>query len=1646
MKSKMKKLLSLLLVLCFALTMIPISGITASAEAATVSKVTGNGAAYSVTYNSDYVTMSETVNNGLLLTTTSGAGTSNTGISVTTETMYPILSSTFDVQCHFADNGATILFYKDINGKEFTIRLINYANRAILQTKDENGEYVKCADIAGCVSARTAFIGVAEVDGSYYLTYDGIAVTGADFDVSDAVKEALKLENTFSKTALENDAMFYFGFRTASLKGNAYIVPHVNYVGDGYAVEIGTQYGDRNTTDVTTIIKPTTATTASYADGVYTFNVALNTSVGLLTPIATTEAEGGFGADYDSYGNGYCDATYSFANSANGSALSSFGVFGDGTGLFQIKNASGKVQKCDGGTNNGSNTFIHYASPTFGAWKHVISHSGGARLWIQGPVGYQATNTYPNMNFANVLGEGKNVYLDISYTKDVTGVKINPGKTSESNVTLPDDATDLATVKTALDAFYADDSRYMGYTYDELVKATELLYAYEVGIIETAAAFDAKVDALPAIEDLLYQDKATVEALVAEYNGYSDEIKAEIKNYSSLETYLSAVENIEFNGYYRTSNGDLYKVDYDSANIEIGSDKNNGALTATLIGTGSAKGTDLGVITTEKFPIVSGKYQIQQYFGNLDASGRFGIAISDDEDIYHRVQNGRFALFRMESGDTNTFYVDIDGGAVPCYTVANTTRNRMWNIGVTKQNGSWYMTIDGNVVDGTGYSEAVQNAVKLENYFGEEFLANDGMVHFFMYAASMHGSAYLRPMTSIENGLIVSERDAYKDQNVVSNGVTYANADTTVENDGKDDVYTIDANAGTSVTFTSPINTNAFYIDIDSASGEDVVAYTFSNYVNNLSDSVSVTVNRDGVYCSLKYLGEKLAITGTAEHITSGTLFCDGGQYTSSHPGFWKHQIGTTNNAGIQINGPSAYGVEVISTAPDFSSILGDGKDVYLTITVNKPSKIKVKLGNNMPALSVTLPENAEDVDAAQTALDAFYADAARYTSYEAMVKATDLYNEIEARKMGAEVDERVAAIGVENKKQYSNHLDSLKVLASTYNMMTVAQRKYFSEDANVMMTYYNNLADASAINLTNLRKMLLGAIDEDIPAYDYCYDDELNILDLVRMKKAAVQGAAAPSYDSAVYTNVNYAPKMVYAHTYGAKGDGVTDDGPAVAAALTELKKSGAGSILVFEKNKTYNIASLPSNRDTRPAIFEVKNCAGLEIDGNGSTFILDDTAKDRTFGWFQNTKDCIVTDMTFDYKTSPAFNASYIDTDKDNLTITLKADRNIGLANSEIYSTASDTNNFYNFGNKWFGIVTDAVSRSHVYIESYEMISTSENTFKLKVLNESDYTKFIDEIKESGMICPMPRMGHRSGSTERGFTIVGNTNMEMRNIKIVEVCRFGMYVAQNEGIMKFINVDFTPADDLHYTSWRDAYHVINNRAKIIWDGCESHYNYDDVFNISSTALYFESYNEETRELDLKSSNGNYPEIQVGDTISVINASTGEDYGKTVVESIISQDEDKVIIKDALNIRTTGEKVYTYFTNCCAPDSEIINCDFSGTFRFRGPITITNTKFLNMRTWMNLESNIEGPVPQGIVFRNCTIESSYANSKIYIGGITNGADTEFDLGNRQFHTDITFENCTIDESSLVITSSDKNYVTIKGCTDTDGSAITDRN
>jgi hypothetical protein len=67
----------------------------------------------------------------------------------------------------------------------------------------------------------------------------------------------------------------------------------------------------------------------------------------------------------------------------------------------------------------------------------------------------------------------------------------------------------------------------------------------------------------------------------------------------------------------------------------------------------------------------------------------------------------------------------------------------------------------------------------------------------------------------------------------------------------------------------------------------------------------------------------------------------------------------------------------------------------------------------------------------------------------------------------------------------------------------------------------------------------------------------------------------------------------------HGAKGDGVTDDGPAIQRALTEATNYGGGTRLVFEK-KTYRIGRLPNG-----TLLDLRELRDFSVAGNGAVFL---------------------------------------------------------------------------------------------------------------------------------------------------------------------------------------------------------------------------------------------------------------------------------------------------------------------------------------------------------------------------------------------------------------------------------------------------------
>lgn len=483
-------------------------------------------------------------------------------------------------------------------------------------------------------------------------------------------------------------------------------------------------------------------------------------------------------------------------------------------------------------------------------------------------------------------------------------------------------------------------------------------------------------------------------------------------------------------------------------------------------------------------------------------------------------------------------------------------------------------------------------------------------------------------------------------------------------------------------------------------------------------------------------------------------------------------------------------------------------------------------------------------------------------------------------------------------------------------------------------------------------------------------------------------------------------APVTLYVKDFGAKGDGKTDDAKAILSAVSALRESPKGSVLLFEKNKTY---FYEDNGTSIRSVFYLSYNEGLTVKGDNTLIMLG--GENLYYADITHTSDITIDGFCFDYKTKPAFFCETQSIDKDECTAIVKIDRDIGLATGETYFMNSK---------QGFGVVPRDTSRYHMYIKKYEMLNAKERILKIYFDSTHAPTKTNlgkSYCMEDGFVMPHPKTGN---TIERGFSIHENHNFTMRNVNIYSTSRHVFSLQYGTGVFTFENVNVVRAPydkGLRYTSWADCYHLIHNRAKYIWKNCSNEWNYDDVFNISAeTHTVSEVFSK--KDFRMKPLNDVSGDVaQVGDTITIINTKTGALIGRAKVKAIISSNEDeyttRVKVEDELPLLQSGDHIMCWIDNTCAQNSEFINCNFDGTFRARTDVTFTNCKFFNRRFWIGLETvNHEGTLGKNIIFRNC--EFTGDNAWEITSG--NSAKNGYRLEN------IVFENCkNINKNNMMI-------------------------
>ena len=466
----------------------------------------------------------------------------------------------------------------------------------------------------------------------------------------------------------------------------------------------------------------------------------------------------------------------------------------------------------------------------------------------------------------------------------------------------------------------------------------------------------------------------------------------------------------------------------------------------------------------------------------------------------------------------------------------------------------------------------------------------------------------------------------------------------------------------------------------------------------------------------------------------------------------------------------------------------------------------------------------------------------------------------------------------------------------------------------------------------------------------------------------------------------------VLNAADFGVKGDGKTDDGPAIGRAVVAAIEQQA--TLRFESGKTYYIGSTDRSAGPFSSPFAMNGAEGVTVDGGGSVFRF---APGINYFALTSNKDIRFCNMKLDLSVSPYLVGTVKAVNGANVTYT---------TDIEPHQTYVDSRNSVNFSIRYN---EGTQQRPHQFINTVQKTASKE--VKVEYQHENHGYSVGDKV-----FLPNPGVGNALSEI---MYISANTGcMVFENIEVWAAPSFIANVRENDAEIYFENVDYVPGAEndreIKMVSWRDGYHVKDNRRPIHWNECDVDVLFDDVFNVSNTLGYITSVKNGNRftvtQYELYTHGSFHPfSCREGDVIDVFS-SKGVYAGEATIRRIIENPNGTMdlVLDYGEGLRKMEEGWLVGNRDTCAPGSTITNSRFTGTFRFRREIRIENCVFDMLVTWIREDGSVEGPIPGNIDYINCT----FNGGNIDIGAA--GASV------RAAITDIGFWGCTFNKGAHV--------------------------
>jgi hypothetical protein len=331
----------------------------------------------------------------------------------------------------------------------------------------------------------------------------------------------------------------------------------------------------------------------------------------------------------------------------------------------------------------------------------------------------------------------------------------------------------------------------------------------------------------------------------------------------------------------------------------------------------------------------------------------------------------------------------------------------------------------------------------------------------------------------------------------------------------------------------------------------------------------------------------------------------------------------------------------------------------------------------------------------------------------------------------------------------------------------------------------------------------------------------------------------------------------------YGAKGDGVSDDGPALRKALTALIASGRSAKLIFEK-KAYRLDKR-SDDGYNINLTGVKN---IKIEGNGATLILH---PDNSLLKIYQSKNIIVKDLIVDYNPLTWTQGTVISIDKKKGTARVSISNGFPqpdpkLVQLKLLYARMDPR-------------TRATVRNHYKYPIYTPLTKITPVGKGQYLFTFANKKICGDMKVGeGFIYKLVKGMHLN-------TITESENVLYENMTVHATRYFGFAGGRNRGDLIFRKIKFIRKPGRYVTTLGDGLHFKGNEKGPLVEDSYFEGVWDDKLHF---ALMVDAVTKahSDKMFTIRSTQGGNesPELQIGDKMLFYNFGTGTYLGSSKI------------------------------------------------------------------------------------------------------------------------------------------------------------------